>query len=112
MDEKSFDIRKYLDDPRLVDILQFKMDSYQDRPNSPGAGKRYLRNPEDSLIEMGLYQPHKLIEEFFLIVSKKSKLSHSLRDCIARYVTQSLIDLHNREHSKSKKDGNTKESGN
>ena len=80
MAQNSFNIQQYLDDPRLMPELQGYIDKYLNRGPAP-AGKRYLRNPEDSLIDMGIYTPGGLIEQFLLITSKKSKLSSSLRDC-------------------------------
>lgn len=106
MAQNSFNIKQYLDDPKLTTELQGYIDKYLNRGSAP-AGKRYLRTPEDSLIEMGIYTPGELIEQFLLITSKKSKLSSSLRDCIARYVTQALVNV----HKKSTTDGNTEESG-
>lgn len=106
MAQNSFNIQQYLDDPRLMPELQGYIDKYLYRDPAP-AGKRYLRNPEDSLIEMGIYTPEGLIEQFLLIISKKSKLSSSLRDCINRYVTQAIVNM----YKKPTADGNTEESG-
>lgn len=106
MAQDSFNIQQYLDDPRLMTELQGHIDKYLKRKKAP-EGKRYLRTSEDALLEKGLYSPEKMLEQFLLITAKECKLSSSLRDCIARYVTQSLVNV----HKKSTADGNTKESG-